>query len=528
MIKMMVVEDEVILRKGICSVGKWNLLGIEICSVAGNGEEALQKVEECRPDIVLTDVVMPIMDGIELAKNLHERYPEIRMIFLSGYEEFDYVKKAMEYRAYNYMLKPAKIEKIEQVVCEVRDEILKERRRTQEEEELQRKFAQSIPILREHYMNQLLGGGEYDEEEIRKKFDLYKIELENRNIVVMVCDPDREGEEKTDLQIVLLQLSEICRKVFGGEYPCIVFTDLKDRVIVAVNYPDGMRVRDVLAYIQGKAMRIQNEMEECRAQSVSFGIGRFVSSIRYLSKSYKEAEYALDYRFFMGKRSIIYIGDVEKETNRERIDLERQENELTACIKTGDVTGVEKQTEKYFALLGQHSVLGQAFIYEEITIFAGNLLRALRGKFEDGDESSFAKLEQLLDDLRMKKTFATLSELQGQVADIVRNIAERINDDRLLRNEGVIEKAKSYVLSHLSGDVSLITVADMVYVSPNYLSFLFKESGENFKDYVVRAKMERAKEMMESGEYNLNQMALALGYKDGRYFSQVYKKYQER
>lgn len=531
MLKMMVVEDEVILRKGICCVGKWDSLGIEISGVAGNGQEALEMVEVCRPDIVLTDVVMPIMDGIELARNLHERYPEIRMIFLSGYEEFDYVKKAMEYKAYNYMLKPAKIEKIEQVVCEVRDEILKERRRVQEEKELLRKFDQSIPILREHYMNQLLNGIEYDEAEIGRKFELCKIELENKNIVVMICEPDREEnaasrEDRTAYQIALLKLGEICRDVVGSEYSCVVFTDLKDRVVVVLNYPDGMRLGDALVYIQGKAIRIQNEMEEW-GQPVSFGIGRFVSSIRYLPRAYKDAEDALDYRFFMGKKSVIYIGDVAREESRDRLEMERQESELSACIHAGDVVGTECQAGKYFALLSRNAVWGQTFIYEEITIFLSNLLRSLRGKLAGEREEILMELEKTMDDLRTQKKFVTLSKLQEQVTDRIRDIAERINSDRLLRNEGVIEKAKNYVTGHLSGDVSLITVADMVYVSPNYLSFLFKESGENFKDYVVRVKMEKAKEMMESGEYNLSQMAQALGYKDGRYFSQVYKKYQE-
>lgn len=545
MIKMMVVEDEVILRRGICSVGKWDMLGVEICGVAGNGQEALEKVKECRPDIVLTDVVMPIMDGIELARNLHERYPEIRMIFLSGYEEFDYVKKAMEYRAYNYMLKPAKIEKIEEVVCEVRDEILKERRRAAEEEALQKKFAQSIPILREHYMNQLLSGMEYDEAEVARKFELCNIELENKNIVVMICEPDRAGEGKSfsaeekaperkadagrmSCQIDLLRLGEISREVVGSEYPCVVFTDLKDRVVIVFNHPEGMRAKDVLVYVQGKAMRIQNEMEACREQTVSFGIGRFVSSIRYLHRAYREAEDALDYRFFMGKNSVIYIGDVEKEAKRDRFDMERQENELSACISAGDVSGAAYHAEKYFSLLGQYPDRGQTFIYEEITIFLSNLLRGLRGKLEGEKADVLLQLERLMDELRTKKAFLTLAELQERVTDMTQRIAERINSDRLLRNEGVIERAKSYVTDHLSGDVSLITVADMVYVSPNYLSFLFKESGENFKDYVVRVKMERAREMMESGEYNLNQMAQALGYRDGRYFSQVYKKYQEQ
>ena len=146
----------------------------------------------------------------------------------------------------------------------------------------------------------------------------------------------------------------------------------------------------------------------------------------------------------------------------------------------------------------------------------------------EAQNGSLPELDKLAEDLRKKNTFATLAELQMQVSFVVRSIANQINKDRVLRNEGIIDRARKYVQKNVSGDVSLITVADSVYVSPNYLSFLFKESGENFKDYVIRTKMQKAKEMTESGKYSMNQIALELGYKDGRYLSQIYKKYQDK
>lgn len=525
MIKLMVVEDERILREGICRVGDWESYDVEICGVAANGKEALQKIEEQKPDVILTDVVMPIMDGIELAKNVYEQYPEIRIIFLSGHEEFEYVKKAMEYKASNYLLKPAKIEEIVRVVSEVRDEIERERKRIQEEERIRKKLEKSIPVLQEHYMNQVLSGLESNEAKIKRQLEFLNIDLECRNMAVMICESDTELEEKMSSRIFLMQLNEICQSVISREYRCIVFTDLKDRVVIVLNYPDTMHTKEILLYLQGKALRIQAEMEEYWGRSVSMGIGRVAASIRYLSKAYKEAEYALSYRFFMGNKSVIYIGDIEKEEHKDLFLIEQKEAELLACVKAGDITGTERQTEVYFKLLGECAVCGQTFIYEEITEFVSLLLKELREKVLEGEENFLVELEDLLEELRRKNTYGTLVELQKQVGDVLQNIAEKINHNRLLRNEGIIEKAQKYVQQNLSGDVSLITVAEMVYVSPNYLSCLFKESGENFKDYVIRVKMQKAKEMMESEKYTLSQIALALGYKDGRYLSQVYKKY---
>ena len=527
MVKMMVVEDEKILRDGICRVGNWEALEVEICGAAENGQDALHKIEDCKPDIILTDVVMPVMDGIEFAGKVYAKYPEIRMIFLSGHEEFEYVKKAMEYKACNYLLKPAKIEKIEEVVAEIRDEILKERQRALEEDRLQRKLEQSMPVLREHYMNQLLTSPEYNEEERLNQFAFLNIDLGIRNIAVLICQPDREPEERSDVKIFLLRLQEICQNVMGNECKNVVFTDLKDRIVMVVNYPETGRLKEVLPYLQGKAARIQAEAEQLGGASISLGIGRPVLDMRYLAKAYREAEYALGYRFFMGNRSVIYIGDIEKEEQRDWISMEQREEELTACIKAGDIAGMERRLEQYFQILSQCAAGGQDFVYEEIAMFTGSLLRELRGKVPEGEQDFLTELEELRENLRVKDAHIVLTELQRQMSAVVESVTEKINQNRALRNEGIIEKAKKYVHHNLSGDVSLITVADMVYVSPNYLSFLFREGGENFKDYVVRVKMQRASEMMEDGNYSLGQIASALGYKDGRYFSQVYKKYQE-
>lgn len=528
MIKMMVVEDEKILREGICRIGNWETHGIEICGAASNGLEALKQMENTQPDIILTDVVMPGMDGIELTRRVHEQYPDIKVILLSGHEEFEYVKKAMEYKACSYLLKPAKIEKLIEVVSEVRDEIQSSRRKQMEEEILQKKLEQSIPILREHYMNQLLNGRENDDVKITQRFQFLNIGLQTKNIAVIICEIDRETEEREISRIALLQLRELCQQIIENEYPCVVFEDLKDRIVTVLNYPQNVSHKDIVTYLQGKAVRIQNEIEACREETVSIGIGRMTGSIRYLSKAYREAEYALNYRFFMGKKSVIYIGDVEREEHRDSFFLTQKEEEIITCVKAGDMTGTDKQLGQYFLMLSEYSSEGQDYIYGKIQMFVNYLLNFLKGSNMEVGDGFFEELEKLSWGLRKNGTVTTLAELERKVSVVILHITEKINDNRVLRNEGIIEKAKKYVQQNLSGDVSLIMVADAVYVSPNYLSFLFKENGENFKDYVVRVKMERAAELMEQGKHTLNQIAQELGYKDGRYFSKVYKKYQEK
>jgi YesN/AraC family two-component response regulator len=118
--------------------------------------------------------------------------------------------------------------------------------------------------------------------------------------------------------------------------------------------------------------------------------------------------------------------------------------------------------------------------------------------------------------------------MEERFVEIVIELIEEINKCRQIRNKGIVDEAMEYIRNNLNKDISLITVADRVYISPNYLSYLFKEEGENFRDFIIRVKMEKAKELLESGRYNNNQIAYKLGYSDGRYFYQAYKKYYEK
>lgn len=531
MIKLMIVEDEDILREGISCVGDWEQCGIEICGLAANGLQALELINKNKPDIVITDVVMPVMDGIELTKRIYEGFPEIKVIMLSGHEEFQFVKSAMEYRAYSYLLKPARIEKIVEVVTSVKEEILSERRLQEEEQYMRERIKESLPVLREHYLNRLAAEVIENEDEIKRQLDYLEIKLNNENLAVMVCEIDCDCHEKENplaLKVFNLQLSEICNRIIGNEYVCCVFCDLNERVVIVLNHQEGMPAKDIILYLTGKAVRIQNEMKQCNGRGVSVGIGRIIPDFHAFGKAYKEACTALGYKFFMGNCSVIYIGDIEQQEEEDICYAEQIEGDILKCVKVGDIEGVKLLVERYFHQFEERKMRSQNFVYEEIIIFISNVIRSIRSKDESEEPELLLKeIQELLVDVRKNK-YPTLKELQFQVKEILFKLTEDINKARLLRSRDLIYKAKEYVQSHLSQDVSLITVADAIYISPNYLSFLFKEAGENFKDYVVRSKMQKAEEMMESGKYNLNQIAHAIGYKDGRYFSQVFNRFKEK
>jgi two-component system response regulator YesN len=408
-----------------------------------------------------------------------------------------------------------------EVATAVREEIESERR-------LRNKMEQSIPIVKEHYMNQLIGGLEVDRRQIRQQFDFLGIDLDLENITVLTCELDNYLEDRMEIQLALLQLQEISQEVLGGDCQGTILNDLKDREVIVCNCPKEMNRRDFALFLQGKALRIQRQMKELTDKTVSVGISRIIPDILRLSKAYKEAEKALSYRFFMGTESIVFIGDIEREQRGNSVLVKEREESLAECIQVGDSEGTRRILPQYFEALLEYSAEGQAYIMEKLKAFVSFLERTLDIESPTDRQDIRKELGELSAALSEQEKYPTLGQVEQFVRTVLVNVSDRINADRLLRNEGIIEKAKKYIKHNLAGDVSLITVAESVFVSPNYLSFLFKENGENFKDYVVRVKMERAKEMLEEGSSTLNQVAHELGYKDGRYLSQIYKKFWGR
>ncbi|WP_069999212.1 response regulator [Cellulosilyticum sp. I15G10I2] len=521
--KMIIVEDEDILRRGISQVGDWGNRGIEIIGLAKNGVEALEMVEKNKPDIVLTDVVMPFMDGIELTKYLYEKYPEIKVVILSGHEEFQYVKSAIDYKASHYLLKPAKIENIVGVICKLKEEIEEKRRKQQETEQLKIKLEESMPILRDHYLNQLVSKGEENVDELNSQLAFLGITIRDQNLAVMLLELDDKAGSIEDLGIRGMLLKELCEEIIQKEYTCCVFQNIENRVVILLNFDEKLPIKDALKYLTGKAIRIQKESLRRYDRTVSVGIGRLIQNITKMSLAYREAESALTYKFFMGNNSIIYIGDIETHGDTNPYYLEQIEADILINIRSGNLSQTLETIDRYFNELEQYVNKGSTFVRDELIVLAHGIFRTMRTL---GDESEpFCKYQESLIKALKRDESMTLSYIKKHFIKTITKLINTINVNRESRNQGIIENAKEFVKNNLDKDISLITVADMVYISPNYLSYLFKESGENFKDYVIRAKMEKATELLKEKKYNHNQIAYALGYSDGRYFSQIYKKY---
>jgi two-component system response regulator YesN len=529
MVKLLIVEDEAVILNGYKQAIDWQDNGIELVGVAEDGVQALEIVENKKPDIVITDVVMPNMDGIALVENLRNNYPKIRTIIISGHDEFEYARDAIDSGVSKYLLKPLRLEILLQEVIKLKEEIQEEEKNYIINEEMKEKIKTSMPLLRNQFMNTLLQAYYTEESTIEEKFNYLDIKLSTKNIFVMVIQLDNylqkmkalKSEEFYGLNI---EIQDICYKAIASEVNCYVFEDKKDNIILLMNWKEAFSEKENLGSAFELGTKIQNEVQNLAGYTVSIGIGRFKKGVLELPQAYMEAIKALEYKFFMGNNSIIYFDDVDLVTEENFDYPENLEEEILTSIRTGNYNRACTALEAFFKLLENNKDSGVEKKGNIITILINSICRYLINIKNPQAEIVNKSFIKMLNDFQGKSK-GTLKELMLNMEMEINNIIEIINSNRDFRKSTLMQNAVNFIKENINKDVSLQTVAEAVYISSNYLSALFKENfDEGFKEFVIRIKMDKANELLLTTDLSVKQVAYELGYSDWRHFSRTFKK----
>jgi len=321
-----------------------------------------------------------------------------------------------------------------------------------------------------------------------------------------------------------MEIKTICYKVASSETGCFVFDDMQDNIILLMNSVDSLSEKENVRVASEIGVEIQNNIQQRFKYTVSIGIGKFKKSMEQLPQAYREAIKALEYKFFMGNNSIIYFDDVDLVTDENFEYPENLENEIIISIRTGNYNSASIALCDFFRILENNKDISMENRCNMIAILVNSICRYLINMKNSQAEAINKSLAMLLKDFYGKYK-GTLKEMLLNLQIEIHNIIEIINSNRDLRKNSLLHNAVKFVKENISKDVSLQAVAEAGYISPNYLSFLFKENfNEGFKEFVIRLKMEKAQELLLTTDLNVKQVAYELGYADWRHFSRTFKK----
>lgn len=519
--RIMLVDDEEEVRKAIIRKMDWEQLGFIMVGDAENGEDALEKIEQMEPDVVMTDIRMPYMDGLTLTARIREKYPSIKILIFSGYDDFEYAKEAIKLNAAEYILKPVNGEELAAILKRIRislDEEIEQRRNINT---LRENYLSSLPILRELFLNDLVRRTT-DVDSVVSKLQEYGIDILNaRKWLAAVIHV--EQMEKTGNQ-VLSQHQELIPISVRG----IVEDYLRSYCRFAIfNSADGITViaavdeKNTETGLSNLLNDICKESRRMLEVSITIGVGQSCDTLQEIGRSYKTAVDALGYRAIVGGGKTIYINDMEP-VSRGKLQLDdKSEAEFTAAIKFGPKELIDEVIRNLSARMEDAKVHARQHQVYMLSIV--NCMIRLMQQYDLNMADMFDSENQytdIMDGIYRREEFA------DRIIPIAYRMNEALNRERDNTTKKVIRKAKEYIREHYSNqELSVEMICRHLHMSPAYFSTVFKkETGQTYINYLTEVRLEKAVELLNETDDKTYMIAQKVGYQEQNYFSYVFKK----
>lgn len=523
MYKVLLVDDERQIRQGLKAKLNWNEHGFELCGEAADGKEALELISQLRPDVIITDIRMPIMDGISLLQSCSTAYPDVRFIVLSGYEEFNYVKAAMQHGASDYLLKPVIRKELASRLDTIRSALDTRHKERDVEKQLKRQLDSNYQRLREQFLLQTARAGAEGKEWAKEADRLGLGEILKSNtfirFVTLEIKDTREGVKgSTPDSLLLLAVYLMSRELlqlWGEE--AHVFRDpaapqLLHLVLKCETFGEGMLEQ----WLRTEFCPQLEQMLKVRAQ---MGIGIAVSGQTEWRRGYLSSRLQWMQQPAVGSNHEGSSSD-NYELKAETFELfPISEKQLTLAITEGDMPSFRRTLR---ALLEPNLPL-------TLQALSVRLLRLVL--FLDG--------MALKHGLKLEETQHMISGLpeslwQCQTPDKAENLFVRIAEQLIWHVErgqqssghDVVGQVVAYLQEHYADeDISLSRMASRFHLHVSYLSELFKKiTGKNYSEYLTEIRMAKAKELAGDPRLRVSDISELVGFSNPNYFSQVFKK----
>ncbi len=524
MFKVLIIDDESIIRKGLKNIIDWRSLDCEVCGEAGDGMEGISMIKELRPQIVVTDINMPEIDGLSMIREVKQLLPGTKIIILTGYRDFEYIQEAIRLGAYDYLLKPSKIEELTAIVKKAVAELQSGCKLEEELNNLRRYFDSKVPVLRQKLLYDIMFRINSRKDEILEELGLYGLHIEDFIIMAVETDEDSQENLKSQYEKYLYQFGIIntFQEMLGASF-MIVDVPINNRTILFIIQPREATEGDIFGTLYKDAVSLQELVRSCFNFTVTISISTGGKGAMELADKTKEALEALDYKFYMGKNTVILYDDLKsfyKSTDFSM--LEHYEKVLVQKVRSGNGESVALVLKDIMKCINECKIERESikkFYWNTI-----NMIYSLPTTMKLDDENINSKgITELFGVLDQCESFI---ELNNILEDLSLNIAGRINSFNRKTINSTLQKAMEYIRQNYSEPITLNDVAEHTYVSIYYLSRMFtKELGKNYVDYLNEVRIEKAKEYLRDSSYKTYEIAELVGIKDAHYFSKIFKKY---
>lgn len=508
---VLLVDDEILDLEGMRQFIPWNELGMEVVEAANNAFTACDILEQHVIDIIVSDVSMPNMSGLELARIAIEKKPDIRIIFVSGYQDFSYVKQALSLKAYSYVLKPMDDHELIVALQKVRQDLDDDRKRRDVEEAYQH----MIPMAKNDLLIRLFEGEwevnrQAGMSKLVKSYGLDKLEWPIR-VAVMELDYFNCFQEQDNLSLhqmskdFLYEVNEIGKK--HGMPHCYKVSSYRVALLIHVQ---GMEAffEDIYASILGRF-----------PVTMTVGVGEPIIALEQIHTSYRQAMEAVDGKMFIGRGNLIMYEKVSREPGM--IDarmLDSRMDTLFTAMKEYELVLIYDEIEKLFQSVSR---LRSKFTIHNLAMY---IIWKLDQQLKDVSEDLFDILGMELHSLDILLQFDTIKDIRSWLVLKAFEISEYLKGKSDSVNNKLIREIIQMMKDKMSENITLKDIAQQFSFSPNYLGYLFKEeTGKAFSEVLIQLRMEKACELLKDPTSKIYEIASRVGYRYLPYFSRQFK-----
>lgn len=513
---VLLVDDEEEVIQVIMKKINWEGLGFSVIGYANNGVKALEMVEEFQPDVVMTDIRMPYMDGMELSSRIKTEFPATKILLFTGFDEFEYAKEAIHLELEEYILKPVNSVELTNVFTKLKIKLDQEISEKQNVEELQKYYMESLPLLQANFYSTLMEG-RIKREDIPKYLSDYQISFTGSFFCcVVVHTSSRRVPKNMNPLLLATSVQKQVKEYFGKKWDAKCFSYLGNTVLIP-----QLSSENEVSELTDECDRFCKYAERIIGAVVTVGIGQVCEDILELAQSYSSAREAVSYRAIYGASRAINIKEIApQEMSEPGITNDAELANLFKMIRVSSEKEIVEAVDKYLSRifipsksLQQHHIAVMELV-SALYRFAVNNEITIQGFSEDIGNLYSSLLELEPDALRKWFTDTSLS------------FHEQLVNARNKSTKSFVSKAKEYVHNHYSDeDLSLDHICQALGVLNSYFSTIFKkETGNSFIGYLTEYRMEQASRLLMETNEKSYVIAKSVGYTDPNYFSYVFKR----
>ena len=522
MLKVLIADDEMKVCQLIYYLVKWNEMGMEVIDIVNDGKKAFDTICEKMPDIVITDIRMPNYDGIELIRKTKEILPETYFIIISGYNQFEYAKSAIQYGVENYLLKPIKRKELVNTLTKIIEKHSIKLSDTSERSELKHLLQTSEEKVKKNLLAELLMNP--DSGIIDQSIDIlnkdYLCHFTKGCYTILVIRPFLKLEDRNRETLSLLLTKILCVAKEKLELCCqeVIVITWEEQVYCLINTEDSV-LYSVKKQLNKIRIEIANLKDIFHNVQIIIGIGRVTQELKDLNITMKQAELSIMNRFSKAGEYIIeYQNSFEAGKSVSDIIDSSTRSKIISYFELFDIENILKEITEIQKVLAENLEDGK-LIYQCYNEIINTILFCAKN-YMNPNEFPNQKWYQM-----KFMSFKTMDEIFNWLMHQLREKFDQYMIAKKKQDNKPIRLAKQYINENYSREINLERVSALVGFNPAYFSALFKkETGENFMEYVIKVRVQNAKTLLIQTDFEIFEIAEKVGYMDLKYFSKLFKK----